>query len=95
MPKFGRASLERYNTLDPKLQYILDIAIQFFDFSIVSGHRNKEDQEAAVVAEKVIFIGRTVNIIQTPPRPWTLLHGILSLVRLIGIILPRLLIYSI
>jgi len=47
MPKFGPASKKRYKTLDPKLQEIVDIAIKIYDFTIVCGYRNKEDQNDA------------------------------------------------
>lgn len=45
MYKFGKNSMKHYNTLHPKLQEVLDIAIQYVDFSIVDGHRSKEIQD--------------------------------------------------
>ena len=47
MPSFGSASRKRRESIDPKLQAIVDKAIEAFDFTIVCGHRNKEDQEKA------------------------------------------------
>ena len=44
MAYFGQVSLKRRATLDPQLQEIVDKAIEFFDFNIVCGYRNKEDQ---------------------------------------------------
>lgn len=48
MPSFGKASLERYATLDPRLQEILDEVIKYKDFTIVCGHRGQVDQDKAV-----------------------------------------------
>jgi len=39
MPKFGKSSTERLNTLDPRLKAILNEVIKYFDFSIIEGHR--------------------------------------------------------
>lgn len=47
MPSFGSASRQRRETLDPRLQELVDEAIRIFDFTIVCGHRNEEDQEKA------------------------------------------------
>lgn len=47
MPTFGSVSRKRRETIDPKLQAIVDKAIELFDFTIVCGHRNEEDQEQA------------------------------------------------
>ena len=47
MPSFGTKSKRHRKTLDPKLQEIVDEAIKIFDFSIICGHRNKEDQNKA------------------------------------------------
>lgn len=47
MPKFSQASLVQYNTLHPKLQRVLDDAIQHYDFSIIEGFRNKAAQNLA------------------------------------------------
>jgi len=47
MANFGKASRKRRETLHPKLQIILDETIKIFDFTIVYGYRNKEEQEKA------------------------------------------------
>jgi len=47
MAKFGKASTRRLQTLDPRLQLILQEAIKFFDFTIICGHRTKEEQNRA------------------------------------------------
>lgn len=45
--KFGRRSVNHYETLDPRLQYIMDEAIQYIDFSILCGHRDEAEQNTA------------------------------------------------
>jgi hypothetical protein len=50
MPKFGKTSTARLATCHPKLQEIMNEAIKRTDFSILCGHRSKEDQDAAVKA---------------------------------------------
>ena len=47
MYSFGKRSLERLETLHPDWQLILNEAIKIYDFSIICGHRNKEDQNKA------------------------------------------------
>lgn len=47
MARFSEASLQQFATLDPRLQRVLQLAIQYFDFKIIEGHRNQADQEAA------------------------------------------------
>jgi len=46
MPRFGRKSLSSLLTLELELQEVLQEAIKHFDFSIVSGHRGEEEQNA-------------------------------------------------
>lgn len=48
MASFGPKSLIKLAELDPRLQEVLNEAIKIIDFTIICGHRNKEDQEAAV-----------------------------------------------
>lgn len=48
MYKFGKSSLKRLETCDPRLQEILNEAIKEIDFSVLCGHRNEEDQNKAV-----------------------------------------------
>jgi len=48
MPKFGLSSTQKLETLDPRLQRVLNRAIlDGPDFSIICGHRTEEDQNSA------------------------------------------------
>ena len=47
MPHFGRTSLQRLDTCDRKLRIIMEEAIKVMDFSVLCGHRGKEDQNKA------------------------------------------------
>lgn len=44
---FGASSRGRLLTCHPTLVRLADVAIREFDFSVVCGHRNEEDQERA------------------------------------------------
>jgi len=44
MPRFGKASMSRYETLHPSLQIIMDEVIKVMDFTIVTGWRGRDDQ---------------------------------------------------
>lgn len=44
MPSFGRKSREVLHTCDERLQNILNEAIKHYDFSVVHGYRNMEEQ---------------------------------------------------
>ena len=46
-PHFSPTSLSRFNELDLSLAEVLDEAIKHFDFTVLCGHRNEEDQNAA------------------------------------------------
>ncbi len=48
MPKFGSKSRERLESCDQRLQDILNEVINYVDCSVLCGHRNEEDQNAAV-----------------------------------------------
>lgn len=48
MPKFSATSKSRLETCDRRLQLILHDAIEVVDFTIIVGHRNREDQDQAV-----------------------------------------------
>ncbi len=52
MASFGKSSTKRLETLHSDLQRILKMAIQYYDFSITGGHRNKEDQNKAFKDDK-------------------------------------------
>ena len=47
MYSFGINSLKHRSTCHPDLQAILDRAIKMYDFSIIWGHRNKQQQNKA------------------------------------------------
>lgn len=46
MPAFGKGSLKKLNTCHSDIQLICYAAIQMLDFSIITGHRTKEEQNA-------------------------------------------------
>ena len=48
MPAFSKNSLAKLATCHPALVQIMNRAIIEFDFSVICGHRGKEDQDAAV-----------------------------------------------
>ncbi len=50
MPKFSSTSLERLNSADEKLQDIFHEVIKYFDCTILTGHRTKENQHKAFVS---------------------------------------------
>ena len=47
MPSFGTTSRRRLDTIDGRLVKVLEAAIEVYDFSVLCGHRNKKDQDAA------------------------------------------------
>lgn len=47
MYSFGKLSTQKLETLHPDLQWILNEAIKIYDFAIICGHRNEEDQNKA------------------------------------------------
>lgn len=47
MPTFSNQSKKMLETLDPRLQKVCNSLIKWFDFKILQGHRNKEDQDKA------------------------------------------------
>lgn len=47
MPSFSLRSLERLETCAPELQIVMNEAILEFDFTVLCGHRGKEEQEKA------------------------------------------------
>lgn len=50
MPTFSAKSLAKLATCDQRLQQVAHEAIQDFDFSVIAGHRNREDQDKACAA---------------------------------------------
>jgi peptidoglycan L-alanyl-D-glutamate endopeptidase CwlK len=47
MPKFSKRSLSNLNTVHPILKELAQEAIKTFDFTVICGHRGKEDQAKA------------------------------------------------
>lgn len=47
MPRFGRSSKQKLDTLHPDLQRVLNRVIEWYDFTILEGHRGKEAQNKA------------------------------------------------
>lgn len=47
MPHFSKRSLNNLAQCDPRLQKVAHEAIQYFDFTVICGHRGQEDQDKA------------------------------------------------
>ncbi len=45
MPKFSSQSRERLDTCDPRIVSIMEEVIKKYDFSVIWGHRGKEEQD--------------------------------------------------
>ena len=52
MARFGKVSMRRLDTCDPKLQHLFLVVVEKYDCMIVCGHRNKEDQNKAFTEGK-------------------------------------------
>jgi len=52
MPQFSKKSLQKLATCDPRLQMICHEAIKTIDFTVIYGHRGKEEQDAAYKAKR-------------------------------------------
>jgi peptidoglycan L-alanyl-D-glutamate endopeptidase CwlK len=52
MPVFGKASKAKLATVDSRLVEVLEEAIKIIDFTVLVGHRGKEDQDKAVAEGK-------------------------------------------
>ena len=52
MPTFSQRSLDRLHTCHPDLQVLFKQVVRTFDCSILEGHRNETDQNAAYAAGK-------------------------------------------
>lgn len=48
MPQFSQTSAERLGQCDVTLQGVLQDFIQYFDFSVITGHRTEEEQNEKV-----------------------------------------------
>lgn len=60
MPHFGSASRQRLLTCDSRLISVCSELIQYFDFSVISGHRSNEEQDA-IFAQGRTAPGRIVT----------------------------------
>lgn len=47
MPSFSKRSLNNLAQCDPRLQKVAHEAIQYFDFTVICGHRGQEEQDKA------------------------------------------------
>lgn len=47
MPKFSRKSKSQLASCDCRLQFLMNKAIEVYDFSVLCGYRNQEDQDKA------------------------------------------------
>ena len=47
MPRFSKRSLSNLRTCEPVLQALANEAIKHYDFTVICGHRGKEDQQKA------------------------------------------------
>ena len=47
MPSFGKNSQEKLDTCHKDIQGVLNEAINHYDFSVIWGHRGREDQDKA------------------------------------------------
>ena len=67
MPKFGKRSIERLDTCHPDIVKVMMMAIKRFDFTVLYGHRTKEEQFELfrqgrdLVAGKWVKTGKTVT----------------------------------
>lgn len=52
MPKFSLSSKQRLDTCDRRIQLICNDAIEIVDFTVICGHRNKNDQDKAFAEGK-------------------------------------------
>lgn len=68
MPQFSQKSLELLATCDEQLQQICHEVIKVYDFTVICGHRNKEDQDAAVAAGNSHTPWPTSNHNSTPSQ---------------------------
>lgn len=52
MARFSESSKKKLNTCEPKLQRLCYEAINIMDFTVLCGHRGKEEQDKAVAEGK-------------------------------------------
>jgi hypothetical protein len=94
MAKFSKRSLKNLAQVDPVLQVIMKLAIHIVDFSVVCGHRGKEEQNKAFAegfsklkwanSKHNSFPSLAVDIIPYPsgykatPAEWAYLAGVIK-----------------
>ena len=47
MPQFSQYSKNNLASTDPMLQHLFEFVIQYYDCSVIAGHRGEDDQNAA------------------------------------------------
>ena len=47
MPNFSKSSLDKLKTCDKRIQEVCFELIKYFDFTVLCGHRGKEEQDLA------------------------------------------------
>lgn len=52
MPSFSATSKQRLSTCDARLQAIMNEVIKVIDFTVITGHRNRADQDQAFAEGK-------------------------------------------
>ena len=52
MPSFNQTSKDRLATCDARLQQVFNEVIKYFDCTVLCGHRNQADQDAAFASGK-------------------------------------------
>ena len=52
MPSYGTRSMTRLMTCDPRIQLVMNEVIKHINCTIICGHRNKADQDAAFADKK-------------------------------------------
>lgn len=50
MPSFSKHSVNNLSTADHRLRVLFERVVQEFDCTVITGHRSKKDQDAAVAA---------------------------------------------
>lgn len=52
MPKYSQRSLDKLAQVDPKLIHLFTNVVKYYDNTILTGHRNKEEQDAHYYAKR-------------------------------------------
>lgn len=96
MPSFSNASRAKLESCDARLQLILNEAIQIVDFTVLVGHRGKEEQDEAFRTGKSqkqwpngnhnAMPSRAVDIAPWLPQVKLDWHDLIAFGRLMGIV---------